>query len=223
MLPESQILLRIFVAACLGLVVGYERERQDHAAGLRTHMVIVVGAALAMTLSINLAAMAVAAKQSGDPARLAAQVVSGIGFLGAGVIFRYGTSIHGLTTAASLWTITIVGLAVGAGLFVTALVVTGVLLLILTLLNYFETRFVVTYNRVHITVLGSYHPGIMDEVRRMFKQEKRTLSSIYIERDLTSELVTLELLVRILSNDPVESVIDALSKIQGVTHVKISE
>lgn len=223
MLTESQILLRILVAAGLGLVVGYERERQDHAAGLRTHMVLVVGAALAMTISINLAAMAVAAHQAGDPARLAAQVVSGIGFLGAGVIFRYGTNIHGLTTAASLWTITMVGLAVGAGLFFVAAAVTAFLLLILSLLNYIEGHFIVTYNRVHITIQAGYRDGLVDEVRSMFRQDKRTLNTLYIERDLPTQVMTLNLMVRILSNDPVERIIDALAGIPGVSHVRLSE
>jgi putative Mg2+ transporter-C (MgtC) family protein len=130
LITENQILIRILVAAFLGLLIGIERERRNHDAGLRTHMILVIGAALAMPVSINLAIQYHPDAPTGDPARLAAQVVSGIGFLGAGVIFRSGGNVRGLTTAVSLWTMTIVGLAVGGGYFLTGVVVTIALLVI---------------------------------------------------------------------------------------------
>ena len=120
MIGEWDILIRLLIAAGLGAVVGFERERSQQPAGLRTHIILVVGSTLAMTLSVNLAIQFQPLVPNGDPARLAAQVISGIGFLGAGAIFRYGVSIKGLTTATSLWTMAVVGLVVGAGHYLAA-------------------------------------------------------------------------------------------------------
>ncbi len=223
MIPESQIILRLLIAAGLGLVIGYERERQDHAAGLRTHMILVVGAALAMTISINVAFILGVEERAGDPGRLAAQVVSGIGFLGAGIIFRFGTNIRGLTTAASMWTVAIVGLAVGAGLYWAAAATTAILLLILTILNYIEERALSTFNRVHVTLSAVYRHGLVDEVKNQVGRQKRKLGPVNIERDLTSNKVTLDLLVRLPSNESIEAVVDGLAGIAGVTQVKISD
>ncbi len=117
MITEQEIVIRLAIASVLGMIVGFERERQNQPAGLRTHTILAIGSCLAMTISINLAMQFTPLVPNGDPARLAAQVVSGIGFLGAGAILRYGTSVKGLTTATSLWTTAMVGLAIGAGHF----------------------------------------------------------------------------------------------------------
>ena len=109
MITDTDIILRLLVAGVLGGLVGYERERNNQNAGLRTHIILVIGAALAMTLSINLAIQFRPLVSNGGPARLAAQVISGIGFLGVGAIIRYGPNIKGLTTATSMWSMAIVG------------------------------------------------------------------------------------------------------------------
>src|SRR3954454_12426650 len=108
---------RLIVAAALGALIGLEREIHDHPAGMRTHLLVSLGSAVFTELSIfgfeGIAAPGVSGAV--DPTRIAAQIVSGIGFLGAGAILKYGTSIRGLTTAASLWTTAAVGMAAGAG------------------------------------------------------------------------------------------------------------
>ena len=110
---QVEYLVRIFVAACLGLLIGSERKNRNKSAGIRTHVIVALGAALIMVVS-KYGFMDV---EKADAARVAAQVVSGIGFLGAGVIFRTGTSVKGLTTAAGIWATSAVGLAFGAGLY----------------------------------------------------------------------------------------------------------
>src|SRR5215213_6037628 len=100
---------QIMVSALLGALVGMERQRGDHPAGLRTHILVCVGAALMTLVSREMAGARF------DPSRIAAQIVSGIGFLGAGTILRQGTLIRGLTTAASLWVVAGIGMAVAAG------------------------------------------------------------------------------------------------------------
>jgi putative Mg2+ transporter-C (MgtC) family protein len=122
------MVLRLLLAAALGAVIGYQRERVGKAAGLRTHILICVGAALFTIASIY------GFGGGSDSARVAAGVVAGIGFLGAGAILRSGEGIvHGLTTASTIWAVAGIGLAAGAGLYVISAVATGVALIVLLL------------------------------------------------------------------------------------------
>jgi putative Mg2+ transporter-C (MgtC) family protein len=120
-------LFRLAVAAALGAVIGLERELDEKAAGLRTHMLVSVGSALfTMVGAYGFEEFARNGGVSTDPSRIAAQVVTGIGFLGAGVIFRQGFTVRGLTTAASLWVVAAVGMAAGAGFWKGAVIGTVV-------------------------------------------------------------------------------------------------
>ncbi len=131
-LPVSTVALRLLVAFVLGGVIGLERERRDRPAGLRTHILVTVGAALVMMLSRLIAG------EDFDPGRIAAGVVTGIGFLGAGTIIRYGADVHGLTTAATIWAASVVGLTVGIGSYSAAVVATAIIFVTLTALRRLE-------------------------------------------------------------------------------------
>src|SRR5664279_4245047 len=142
MISEPVILLRVLLAAVLGALVGWQREIHHQPAGLRTHIILVVGAALCMTLSIDVALQFRSTALNGDPGRIAAQIVSGIGFLGAGAIIREGFTVKGLTTATSLWTMAVVGMTVGLGYYLTSVVVTLLIFVVLTVLNSVEKRYI---------------------------------------------------------------------------------
>jgi putative Mg2+ transporter-C (MgtC) family protein len=127
-------LLRISVAAGLGGAVGLERELREREAGLRTHLVVCVGSALFTLVSaygFHDFLVSGGSLVRTDPTRIAAQIVSGIGFLGAGAIIRQGLSVRGLTTAATLWLVAAIGMACGAGYYTPALISTGVALITL--------------------------------------------------------------------------------------------
>jgi putative Mg2+ transporter-C (MgtC) family protein len=132
LLPHLELIARLGLAALLGGAIGFERERLSWAAGLRTHMLVSVGACLFMIVS-SYGFMDVLDHEhvSLDPSRVAAQVVSGIGFLGAGSILLRGEIVRGLTTAASLWTVAAIGLATGGGLYLAAASATVIILIIL--------------------------------------------------------------------------------------------
>lgn len=118
MITDTQVAWRLFLAAVLGGVIGFEREKHNkRIAGFRTHILVSVGSALIMLVSIYLFEIYKGLAPV-DPARIAAGVVTGIGFLGAGTIIRSGENVKGLTTAASLWTVSGIGLAVGCGFFI---------------------------------------------------------------------------------------------------------
>ena len=131
MLAHWELIVRLLIAAGLGSLVGAERERLIWAAGLRTHMLVCVGSCLFMIVSAYGFASVIGPGVILDPSRVAAQVVSGIGFLGAGSILLRGDLVRGLTTAASLWTVAAIGLAVGGGLYVEAVAATIIILVIL--------------------------------------------------------------------------------------------
>jgi putative Mg2+ transporter-C (MgtC) family protein len=133
---------RMLIAAALGAAIGLEREIHDHPAGMRTHLLVSLGSAIFTVLSVygfeGVVRDGVSA--SVDPTRIAAQIVSGIGFLGAGAILKYGTSIRGLTTAASLWTAAAIGMAAGAGEWVIGIVGTLIIVFSLWPLNALVAR-----------------------------------------------------------------------------------
>lgn len=130
---DLEMMMRLFWATLFGGLVGLEREFHGKVAGLRTHALVSLGSALIMVVSIDIYA-AYRGIAAVDPSRIAAQVVSGIGFLGAGAIIRFPSGITGLTTAASLWVVAGVGLACGAGFFKPALVTTLLVLVVLVIL-----------------------------------------------------------------------------------------
>ena len=135
-ITEIDIVIRLCLAFAAGGIVGFERSSRRQVAGLRTHILISVGAALLMILSMWLPQQI----GSGDPGRIAAQVVSGMGFLGAGAIIRLGRNIRGLTTAASLWLIAAIGMTIGAGLFIAAGTAAVLALIALFVLNKVEKK-----------------------------------------------------------------------------------
>ena len=139
------VLWRLLLAAVLGGLIGLERELDEKAAGLRTHMLVSVGSALFTLVSaygFRDFLVEGGAVVRADPSRIAAQIVTGIGFLGAGVIFRQGLSVRGLTTAASLWLVAAIGMAAGAGFWSAALIATGGALVSLRPLEWVKERFV---------------------------------------------------------------------------------
>jgi putative Mg2+ transporter-C (MgtC) family protein len=134
-MTSSEAFLRLALAAVLGGAIGLEREYHHKPAGLRTNMLIALGSALFSILSVELGAGA------GSPDRIAAQVVTGIGFLGAGAILRSGENIHGLTTAATIWVNAAIGMAAGLGSYVVATGAATLTLIVLAILPYIERRF----------------------------------------------------------------------------------
>jgi putative Mg2+ transporter-C (MgtC) family protein len=154
MAHQWELVARLVFAALLGSAIGLERERLSWAAGLRTHMLVCVGAALFMIVSAYAFSDVIGDHVVLDPSRVAAQVVSGIGFLGAGAILARGEVVRGLTTAASVWSVAAVGLAVGGGLYVPAIAATVIILIILAGIKPIEKRFIRDKQRRELLVLS---------------------------------------------------------------------
>lgn len=143
---NAESIIKLILAAIAGSVIGFERENKNRPAGLRTHSLVCIGAAIAMIIPIE-----ILGSQSNistfDVTRMGAQVISGVGFLGAGTILRNGFSVKGLTTAASLWVVAIIGLAIGGGLYITGIGSTLIILLVLKTFGSYEYKNM-TKNRI---------------------------------------------------------------------------
>lgn len=154
------IVLSLLAAAVFSGVIGFEREYHGHSAGLRTHLLVAVGSALVMILSIY---GFPSTFPNRDPARLAAQVVSGIGFLGAGTIVQTGTDVKGLTTATTLWVVMAIGLACGSGNFVVAALATLLAYICLVMMRKVE-KMLARRNPIVMIVMPSDKPILKDVI-----------------------------------------------------------
>jgi len=183
MLLTQEIILRLVVASVFGAFIGWERERKDWAAGLRTHMMVCVGSCLIMIVSeFGFYDILMSEHVSLDPSRVAAQVVSGIGFIGAGsIIFLKSGTIRGLTTAAGLWTVAAIGLATGGGLYIAAAATTLIALIILWVLKPIEERLFKKYRRETLKIIthsDANHTALFNNV---FFKDKLSIKSFSIQ------------------------------------------
>lgn len=170
MISQADIVLRLLAAAFLGSLVGFERERLLWSAGIRTHMLVSVGSALLIIVSAYGFQRATEMPHVVlDPSRIAAQVVSGIGFLGAGSILLRGQAVRGMTTAASIWSVAAIGLAAGSGLFFAAGVSTAVILLILAGLKPLENAYRARVQSCVVRLRSERGAFDMDELKKMLR------------------------------------------------------
>lgn len=135
---ELKIIERVAIAFVVGVIIGFDRERSGKAAGIRTQMLVCVGSALMASISVFLGHKY--GNSIADPARLMAQIITGVGFLGAGVILKNGNKVQGVTTAATIWTTASLGIAIGAGFFIPA-IFTAFLVLMLNPIAYFQYKY----------------------------------------------------------------------------------
>ncbi|MFA5516228.1 MAG: MgtC/SapB family protein [Desulfuromonadales bacterium] len=183
------VLVKLFLAGLAGGVIGLERETHGRPAGLRTHLLVAVGAALMTIVSegfyLKYGGMDALGTVRLDPARVAAQVVVGIGFLGAGVIIKEGFSIRGLTTAASLWLCAGVGMAFGAGFFGPAVMAAIIALASLVFLKRLEQ--ILNKDRyLHLTVVATLAPDIYPDMERIFQQHRLRISDLRAATDFST-------------------------------------
>jgi putative Mg2+ transporter-C (MgtC) family protein len=222
MLPEHQIILRLVVAAVLGSIVGVERERLNWVAGLRTHMLVCVGSALFMIVSFCGFADVLSNEHVGlDPSRIAAQVVSGIGFLGAGTIVFRSKVVRGLTTAASLWTVAAVGLAVGGGLYIAATTATGLIVMILAGLKPIERRLFLARRQgppLLLLVIDRRETSLL-AIELALEAANLHLQQMLIQHGDSPDENRLQITVNRTRNMSVLSVAEQLQRIPGVREI----
>lgn len=181
-ISEYEMLFRLLLALVLGGVIGFEREQANHAAGFRTNILVCIGACLLMLLSIyGFSDFVTEINVRVDPARLAAAVITGVGFLGAGTILFTGKKISGLTTAASLWVVAAIGLAVGAGFYFASTAVTVMVILTLWLFNKLERRFIRNKRDYIIYMTCDDRASMLLDTQKTCNEHDVTISKLTIE------------------------------------------
>ncbi len=198
-ITTTSAVVRLTLSLLLGSLVGMERKRKGQIAGIRTFALISMGATLAMLLSIYVPQEYMGLK-NGDPGRIAAQVITGIGFLGAGAIIQMKGSVRGLTTAAGIWMVATIGMTLGVGLYTLAFVATGFILFILLVLERIEHKIHVGVETRIIRIRVNEVLDSIDDYRRCLTDDKITLVNVYVEYDYTDPSTRLNLVVLIPSN-----------------------
>lgn len=190
----TSAVFKLIVSMLLGSAIGFERKQKGQSAGIRTFALICMGATLAMLISIYVPQVYLGLK-NGDPGRIAAQVISGIGFLGAGAIIQMKGSVRGLTTAAGIWMVATIGMAVGLGLYVLAIVATILILLILHWFERLEHKAAMgADSRIVRIKLGAIVTDI-DDYKRILKEHHAALTNVYAEYDYEDNVTRLNLVV----------------------------
>lgn len=219
-MSETDILVRLVVAAVCGGLIGMERERGDRPAGFRTYILVSLGASLFTLLSL-------VAFPASDTARVAAQIVVGIGFLGAGVIVVYGgTHVVGITTAATMWATAAVGMAAGAGYLVTAAYCTGIILVVLIALPWFESSVISRFQkrRLYFTVQATPREGLVEEVQGVLAANRIPFLLLRFQSCREGEgECSLLLRANVLGKVDLLEVVKSIREIPGVVSVAFEE
>lgn len=208
-----ELTLRLAVAAFLGGLIGYQREAAERPAGLRTHILVSIGSALVMLVSLQFSKLSQA-----DPSRIAAGAITGIGFLGAGTIIRQGNIVIGLTTAASLWTTAAIGFAIGLGFYGGAVIATILTLFVLIVFKKLEKR--LTKHQHRLLCLTT------SDAQVKLSKLKETLSSMNVSAQLleTEQLsggkMTLRLTLEIPPKVEPEKILLAIARRKQFTNIK---
>ena len=221
-MTEIDMIIRLCLGFAAGAIIGFERSSRRQVAGLRTHILIATGATLLMLLSIYLPQQ-ISPERIGDPGRIAAQVVSGIGFLGAGAIIRLGNNIRGLTTAASLWFIAAVGLVIGAGMFVVGFSAVAIGLFTLIFLQKIERKVFPTQHFKLLEIFYKDNNPNFKNALDIIKSSSIEIQSEDVNQGSKGKGTKLRLLVRVPGNIDIAAVARTIKASGHVRRVEIKE
>ena len=223
MITWQEIILRLFLAAVLGGAVGIDRQRYEWAAGLRTHMLVCLGSALIMIVSAyGFTGVQMEGHISLDPSRVAAQVVSGIGFLGAGtILFLKHEVVKGLTTAAGLWTVAGIGLAIGGGLYFAAGAATVLVLIILVVIKPYKKKLIVERRQTEIQLKLNREKISLSQLETMLNANSIAYNHLKFFNAKEDNIYAVEIRInRSMSNKAVLSFVESLNNTSGIREVE---
>ena len=211
----GEIILKLVLSTVLGGIIGFEREVGNRPAGLKTHILVSIGATLIMLVSKY------GFGHGADPARLAAQVVSGIGFLGAGTILRTGNTVQGLTTAASLWVCAGIGLAIGSGFYFGAVISVILVMLSLVILVRVEISLFANKKR-SIKIVAVERAGLIGDIGTFFGENDFVIKKIDINPlDDSKASVEMNFIVDVKANGKLGTIVDLMYNIDGIQRISL--
>lgn len=212
---------RLLLSLLLGSVVGYERKRKGQSAGVRTFSLIAMGATLAMLLSIYVPQEYLGLK-NGDPGRIAAQVITGVGFLGAGAIIQMKGSVRGLTTAAGIWMVATIGMAVGVGMYVVSIAATALILFILVQLEKIEHRISLGSESRVIHITSSTIIRDIKPYSELMRKRHMHLSNYFVSYDFENTETVLNLIVLVRENTDYLSLFQELETVYPTKTISLT-
>lgn len=212
---------KLFLSMVLGSMVGWERKRKGQIAGIRTFALISMGATLAMILSIYVPQEYLGLK-NGDPGRIAAQVVTGIGFLGAGAIIQMKGSVRGLTTAAGIWIVAAIGMAVGVGMYAVSFVSTGLILVVLLLLEQIEHWIHAGVETRIIRIKVNAVVSDIDGYRQVLDKFRVHLTNVYVEYEFKEPTTRLNLVVLVKESTDYIQLFSSLRKLNPTESISLA-
>jgi putative Mg2+ transporter-C (MgtC) family protein len=221
-LTEFDMILRLCLGFVAGAIIGFERSSRRQVAGLRTHILIATGATMLMLLSIYLPQQ-LSPNGAGDPGRIAAQVVSGIGFLGAGAIIRLGNNVRGLTTAASIWFVAAVGLVIGGGMFLVAAIAIVLGLITLMLLHILEKKVFPSGHFKLLEITYKDNNASTREAMDIIKNSSIQIQTVDVNHGSKDKGTKLRLLIRILDTTDIASIARSIKSLGNVGKVQVTE
>lgn len=225
-IDNSDILIRIIFSIVLGSIIGLEREITNKSAGLRTQIMVCLGACIFTILSIYGFTTAVTIYPIGDPSRVAAQIITGIGFIGAGTVLRQGLTVTGLTTASTLWIVAAIGMACGCGKISIATVSTILAVAILVLIRFLELK-VMPHNSKHLRKVKVSFVCRYDEYDEIYKKLIDTFPDItdYTHRTADEDAEKLKISAKVYSNEktPVLKIYKQLNDIKNLNSLSVKE
>lgn len=224
MISDIEIIFRLLLASLLGGVIGLEREVHGREAGIRTYLLVSLGSALIMIiseyLSIKYQVKFPGESLRADPGRIAAQAITGIGFLGAGVIIRYRDSIRGLTTAACMWVVCAMGLSIGSGYYLFGSVVAGITVLSLLGLKGVGKRMSKDWYK-ELIILSEDVDGQFDRIQQIMRKYRIAITNFGIKKDLQKNELTLNFRLRIRTVELNGNVIKEIFTLSNIKSVEL--
>ncbi|MBD5379944.1 MAG: MgtC/SapB family protein [Bacteroides sp.] len=214
-------LYKLILSLLLGSIVGFERKRKGQSAGVRTFALISMGATLAMILSIYVPQEYLGLK-NGDPGRIAAQVLSGIGFLGAGAIIQMKGSVRGLTTAAGIWMVATIGLAVGVGLYVLSFIATLLIMFILVIIENIEHKINVGSSSRIIRIKVDEIVEDINEYRKILAKYNIPLVNVFVDYNYAEKSTSLNLVVLVKDATDYIAVFKDLSSVHSTRSITLA-
>ncbi|MCS7464387.1 MgtC/SapB family protein [Paenibacillus doosanensis] len=217
---EYYYLVRVIIAGICGALIGYERKNRMKEAGIRTHFVVAIGASLMMVISkYGFQDQIGWANLSLDPSRVAAQIVSGVGFLGAGMIFMHKHTVKGLTTAAGIWATAGIGMAIGSGMFLMGGGATVIIILAQIILHR-KFNWLASPKTEQVTMQVVNMAGCMEGVQQMLKQKNIAVLSLQVEEH-SDDLIHLVMLVRLPGAYGVEEFLSFIEQNRLIKSIEI--
>lgn len=214
----SDMLIKLLLSCVLGGIIGLERESVNRPAGFRTHMLVSIGSTLVMMIN-GIMISAYGDVVNLDPGRFGAAVISGIGFLGAGTIIKEGNSVKGLTTAASLWTVACIGLAIGAGYYAISIITTLTVLVILELFARMEKKIIKKRRQLVLRIISENTPGQIGKIGDVTGFHKCLIQDIDLDHQ-SDQTAIITLALKYPKAFDLTSLMDDLSSLSGLKSVE---